>query len=118
MVRRLTAKDVEFIIEHEPEETPIEGNASAIDEDTDKEVVEWIRDQLSRGNTWAWCRVKVSAAWNGFIGSDYLGCCSYKSEKDFKACGYYVDMKVEALAALNREIAETSDTLALLEEAD
>jgi hypothetical protein len=116
MVRELTEHEVEFIIEHEPEDEPIDGNASAIDDETDRKVVKWIRDQLRRGNSWAWCKVKVSAAWNGFIGSDYLGCCSYKSEKDFKQGGYFADMRVEALAALNREIAATSDKLALLEE--
>lgn len=107
MNRELTADDVEFIIENEPEDTPIEGNASAIDEKTDRKVAKSIRDQLRRGNTWAWCRVKVSACWNGFAGSDYLGCCSYRSEKDFKTHGPLHDMRAEALAALNALLEES-----------
>lgn len=111
--RKLTEADVTFTIECEHEEEPIEGNASAIDPETDAETCKWIRDQLDRGNEWAWCSVKVTAKLKTastlveLEGADYLGCCSYKSEEDFRQPGgYFDDMKHEALADLQRQIDE------------
>ena len=88
-----------------PEDMPIEGNASAIDDETDAEIARDIRDQLEQGNPWAWCTVRVSVsteiAGMTFQRDNYLGGCSYKSEEDFKKCGYFTDM-----------VAECSDDLA------
>lgn len=108
-MKRLAEKDVEFSIECLGEPEPIEGNCSAIDPQTDAETAEWIRTELDHGNDWAWCTVKVTATWEGLEGVDYLGCCSYKSEADFKAeGGYYADMKAQALAALQSEVDRLS----------
>lgn len=98
-MKKLTEKDVEFSIDITPElDTP----ESAIE---DPETIKWIDKELAKGNDWAWCFVRVSAHWNGITGFDSLGCCSYKSEEDFKQDGgYYEDMKKEALRDLNREI--------------
>ena len=97
--------EVEFRLECSPEDTSPEGNASAIDKETDKEILDWIYSELNAGNEWAWCQVKVSARWKGLEGVDYLGCCSYKSESDFREPGgYYDDMKNEAFADLIRQI--------------
>ena len=63
--------------------------------------------RLDHGDQWAWCSVKVEVRWNGFRGTDYLGCCSYESEEDFRKSEYYNDMISEALAELNREVAST-----------
>jgi hypothetical protein len=60
--------------------------------------------------------VKITAKWEGFEGHDYLGCCSYLSEEDFKNGGYWEDMKQQALDDLNRTVAEVSGKLDLLEE--
>lgn len=92
--------EVEFSLEYFPEDIPVKGNASAIDEEADKETEDWIFDQLNRGNEWAWCRVKVTATWRGVEGEDHLGGCSYKSEKDFKEGGDFEDMKNEAYSRL------------------
>src|SRR5438876_910237 len=101
MVRALTEREVEFLLECQPEEASIEGNCSAIDDETDAETEQWIRAGLDRGNEWAWCYVMVRARWNGFEGWDSLGCCSYLSERDFRDGGYYEDMRRAALAHLN-----------------
>ncbi len=53
-----------------PEDEPIEGNASAIDEETDRKAEQWIYDQLDGGNQWAWCCVEVKCSWQGFAASD------------------------------------------------
>lgn len=103
--RTVKASEVTFTLEIEPEEIPFEGNAIASGDDSvDEETNQWIRDQLNAGNDWAWCCVKVTAEWNGYTGVDYLGGCSYRSEKDFMSDGYYADMKSEALDRLYEEI--------------
>jgi len=104
LLRELKEDEVEFFLTCEFEPTPIEGNCSAIDDETDKKTERWIRNELADGNEWAWCCVRVVASWNGFEGDDCLGCCSYRSEEDFKKGGYYEDMKIEALYDLNRSI--------------
>lgn len=68
----------------------------------DQEAQAWIKEQLEVGNEWAWCTVEVIAEYIGASGSDYLGCCSYESEKNFKQDGGYyssmVDVAVDNLA--------------------
>lgn len=114
-IRELTTSDVSFSLECLTEDDPIEGNASAIDEATDRETETWIREQLSAGNEWAWCTVKVVCSWEGFHAAEYLGCCSYESEASFRA-SEYEQMCDEALTSLNRQIAETVATLHKLAE--
>ena len=110
MVRELTADEVEFDIELLPEDASIEGNACA--HDGCEECHAWSRDQLDRGNEWAWCTVRVVAKWEGYEGDDYLSCCSYESEKAFKTPGgYFDDMKAEALKDLNNVIAQHAGKL-------
>lgn len=83
---------INIMVECLPEFTPIEGNCSAIDEETDAKTERWIKRQLDNGNQWAWCTVKVTVKWGKNIGNDYLGCCSYKSFEDFKNGVYYEEM--------------------------
>jgi len=108
----LSAHEVKFLVECLPEDTPVRGNAMASGDDSiDRATEENILSQLDEGNDWAWCCVKVTAIWNGLHGEDYLGCCSYESREDFEASTYCYDMKEEALANLNRRIAEHVSTL-------
>lgn len=77
-----------------PEDIPPEGNASAIDETTDAEILAWIHSELAAGNEWAWCCVKVTCEHKdlldtGLRGYDSLGGCSYKSEYDFRTDEHY-----------------------------
>ena len=90
--------NAEITIECLPEDTAIKGNALASGNPwEDKECEESIIKQLMRGNEWAWCCVKITARWKQWEGTDYLGCCSYKSEKDFIDCNdYYPDMVARA----------------------
>lgn len=111
-MRKLTEDDVTFTITCENEDIPIKGNAMASGNDKeDKEVEDQIIRDLMSGNQWAWCCVKVTAEWNGFRGVDYLGCCSYKDEEDFKEGGYYEQMKTQALDDLNSSLQKIYDSL-------
>ena len=115
-LRQLAEADVEFRIRCQPEEIPFVGNCCCIDDATDQRTEEWIRDQLERGNDWAWCQVTVTASWNGLEGHAYLGGCSYRSHEEF--ClegGYYLDLKAEALADLNSEIERLRTLITELE---
>jgi hypothetical protein len=99
--RQLLESLAEITVTCEPEDSAIEGNASAIDDETDKRIVTRIRKQLSHGNDWAWCVAGVHATYAGETASAYLGFCSYKSEADFiESSGYFDDMRRESLSEL------------------
>ncbi len=103
--RTLRMDEVDFTIECLPEQTQIEGNAIASgDEDLDNETNASIRAQLDRGNEWAWCCVRVIGRWEDLEADTYLGCCSYRSRKDFESEQYCADMKDEVLDQLNAQI--------------
>ncbi len=102
---KIDPNKVSFKIECLPEHIPIKGNVYASgDEQLDKESENWVRNQLEKGNEWAWCCIKVTAQLGPLEGIDYLGACSYKSEKDFMECGYYEDMKNRALEDLQEQV--------------
>lgn len=99
-MKTLTEADVEFELTAEPED---------MDPADSFEFPEDIA--IARRGGWNWFQACVTARWtdaNGvnFQGSDHLGGCSYASEEDFKKDGYYTAMKAEALADLNKNIAE------------
>src|SRR5512146_22880 len=105
----LKPSDVEVEVLCEPEEIPIEGNASATgDAAQDEETNRWVRSELARGNEWAWCTVQVRVHYMErlFMGtSTFLGCCSYRSEADFRQPGgYFDDLLQEALADLEAQL--------------
>ncbi len=113
----LNESEVDFAIECLPEDATIRGNCMASGDDgVDEQCAREIESDLESGNTWAWCTVKVTASWNGVEESDYLGCCSYKSEADFKGCGYFEDMKAQALQCLRDAIPEPGDEVIVREE--
>lgn len=104
--------DVTYELIHHEEDTPVRGNCmSSGDDSYDKECEDAIIKDLGCGNLWAWCAVEVRATWKGFTGKDFLGCCSYKDQKDFEAGGYYDDMKSQALDDLCSYVASLKGTL-------
>lgn len=107
MLRKLTEESVEIKVECLPEHEPIKGNAMCSgDDEFDREIEEKILNQLLEGNLWAWCCVKVSVKWHEFVAEEYLGCCSYASEEDFRKCVCFKQMKSDALEALNEKVSE------------
>jgi hypothetical protein len=113
-MRKLTRKNVEITLECLPEDCPLEGNVSCIDDETDAANIAYVREQLESGNDWAWFTARVTVHWRGFEGSDVLGCCSYASEAEFLKCGYYSDMVDEALHMLNESVARANLDIASL----
>jgi hypothetical protein len=89
------------------DDASIEGNCSAIDEETDAQTAAHIRAALEAGNEWAWCIAQVTAelSGDGAEGTAYLGGCSYASAESFKTDGYYADMVLEALEQLRDAVA-------------
>jgi hypothetical protein len=88
-----------------PEDVRVRGNASACGDDAlDKEIEDNIVNRLEAGDLYAWFTAKVSVRDDqGREASDYLGCCCYQDEKDFKSGGYYLDMVEECIRQLEME---------------
>lgn len=100
---------VSFAVICHPEDVPVRGHFDSGDKDQDKELEDEIIARLDKGDDWAWCCVEVRATVDSpdgiFTGSDYLGACSYKNEKDFcTEDGYFPDMKKAALDALKEDL--------------
>jgi len=106
-----------IVISCEEEHVPVRGNALVSgDAEEDRRHEDMILEQLE-WNPWAWCSVKVTATLGSFQGSDYLGCCSYASEEDFKASGgYYDDMVDAAIEELTKELERAQKTLENVED--
>lgn len=108
--KKITKKSPGVVIELfcEPEEISIEGNALASgDDEQDREAEQWIRDQLDRGNDWAWCTAHVRVTYKDILVADeYLGGCSYESANDFKKGGYYDDMVDTCIDQINEQLTK------------
>ncbi len=97
---KINASDCNFSLTCLPEDSGPEGHFASGDDDMDREDCAAIRADYDSGNDWAWCVAKVTATWRGLSADAYLGGCSYASEADFRAGGYYDDMCAECLADL------------------
>lgn len=109
-MRKIKESEVVFTVTAEAEDTDPADHFASGDDEQDKAMVAEIHKQLRSGDEWAWFCAKVTATLtlpdgSKIEGVDYLGGCSYTDEKDFKQSGgYYDDMKVTALADLQRQI--------------
>lgn len=112
-LRKLLKTEVQIVIDVEQEDmVPIEGNVqSSEDPESDRESEEWVRKQLDSGNDLAWCQVTVRASWKGFVGQDHLGAVSCANQEDLDALIEAHAMEANALAALNKSVAEHFATL-------
>lgn len=103
--------EVTYTIHVEQDDTPVRGYAMASGDDAaDKAYEDEILERLDAGDVWAWAFVTVVAEANGFEGSDSLGGCSYASEADFKAGGYYEEMCKSAREQLLCKMARERET--------
>ena len=92
-----------------PDDVSPEGQFASGDDEADRAMVKDIYRQIDQGNTWAWCNVRVRATFAGFMGEDYLGCCSYRDVGEFIRPGdYYTDMVAQAVADLMATIERES----------
>lgn len=102
-MKQIDINEVVFEVFAEAELIPVTGNVlDSGDPKVDRMAEVNICRRLARGETWAWCSVEVRATYrNTLVAKNFLGCCSYKNEKDFiKNSGYYEDMKLELVNEL------------------
>jgi hypothetical protein len=92
---------VEYEIKVEAEQEDYRGDFS------DSRDVQWVTNELNRGNQAAWCWVCVTARFEGFEGVDSLGGCSYRSMKALEK-DLIPEMKENALESLRTEIKEVA----------
>ena len=92
-----------LVLRNEDEDTPYAGHFDH------PEAIAWIRDQIARGNRWAWCQVEVRVDFKGLSSTQYLGACSYESEEAFRRCDYFEQLVSDGV----EEIAKALETLAL-----
>jgi hypothetical protein len=100
---------VSYALEVYPENCDVRGHHDSGDDDFDRSVEDTIFKRLDDGDVWAWAIVKVTATYDGVDGvegTDYLGACNYADEEDFKAGGYWEDMKDEARCALYETLTD------------
>jgi hypothetical protein len=96
--------DIKIIVH--PEYIAVRGNAILSgDAAFDKQVEDSIIKRLENDDLWAWCTVELQVSYKGILtASDYLGCCSYDNEADFKDGCYYDDMIETCLSELNKQV--------------
>lgn len=93
--------DIEFTAEPE--------HLSPSDMFDDERDIKYIQKQWERGNDYVWFCAKVTVSYKGYSADDYLGCCSYESERDFKEnSGYYADMIYQCVQEINNAITDTN----------
>ena len=108
---------IEIYTEALYEDIPIRGHALASgDTETDKQVEGRILAELDAGNEWAWCVARVwvrCKEWDEeeqethIIEEDeYLGCCSYNNEQEFKEGGYWNDMVDACIDRINARLPQ------------
>lgn len=95
----------EYRIVVQPEYEPVRGNYLVSgDPEEDKKAEDEVIARIERGDVWAWALVRVDAVvvldGETFVGTDFLGGCSYYSQADFERDEYFQDMKHEAFRAL------------------
>lgn len=101
--KMLNRDEIQICVTVLPEEIPVKGNAMCSgDEDFDHQVESEILERLEQDDVWAWATVCVTAEWEGLKEAEYLGCCCYANEEEFRQeGGYFDDMVHEALTNLN-----------------
>lgn len=109
-MRQLTKKEITFTVSTESEDTQVRGNCMATDDPVaDKQAEDEIIDRLNRGDESAWCVVVLTAQWEEFKVSSYLGACSFAEGLNGAECAKQAvemvkDFKDELVEELNKEI--------------
>lgn len=88
---------IEFTPENE--DTDITGHFEELD-------IKRIQKKYNSGNMAAWFCAKVEVSVRDISETDYLGCCSYNSFKEFQSdeSGFYVDMINQCIHDINTDI--------------
>jgi len=93
-------EDMGVIIEFTPEEEEMQPDYE------NEEDNQAITDKYNNGNMAAWFCAKVELTYKELSGTDYLGCCSYNSFKEFTTTDkdYYMDMINQCINEINRQV--------------
>jgi hypothetical protein len=113
--RKLNRDEIQIRITVLPEEIPVKGNAICSgDEDFDQQVEAEILERLAQDDLWAWATVSVTAEWEGMEEANYLGCCCYANEEEFRQeGGYFDDMVQEAVSNLNLRLRDLYEKMSV-----
>lgn len=109
--RVLTAADVTFEVTTEADDVhDVAGSFATGDDALDRAQEREIIERLEAGDDSAWCGVIVTATWtdedgNEYTGSDSLWACVLTDDYTAETVAEHYDMRGEALADLNRNIA-------------
>lgn len=102
-MRKLTYDDLEWEIRVHAEDQPVVGNVcSSGNPKIDAQVEERIQKRLDAGDQWAWCQVELVGTFAGMEVTDWLSEVSCLDEQDFRAGGYYDDMRESVLESMQR----------------
>ena len=113
---KLPIEKCKVLVTAEPEDLAVEDYFNTENAELDNQLAQKIIDDLESGNMYAWFCARVTVSYLHMSESEYLGCCSYDSEKDFIAdSGYYMDMAEEARQRLELKINELYSTFKNLE---
>jgi hypothetical protein len=106
--RTLTRDDVSIHIDAVLDDIRVRGNACISGDDRfDRRVEDEILHRLEQHDVWAWACVSVTVSWKNLTATEYLGCCCYQDEEQFKEEGGYFEGMVDtALDALNTRCNE------------
>lgn len=114
-LRKLRADEVVFELSTEPEEMQVENNYMCTDDiERDKAAEREIYQRLAHGDELAWCMISVEAKWQGYVGRDTLGGCSFapgSQLKDVQELATAHAMEVEALRVLQAKLESEFEKL-------
>lgn len=93
-------------IEFDPQQEEI----SPLEMFEDAADVEMVCNDYENGNMAAWFCAHVIVKYKGFAADEYLGCCSYKSFKEFTTADndYYMIMINQCIQQINKEIEDAN----------
>lgn len=99
----MTLDDVTWDMTPLESDVPVEGNFDSGDPKADRRTEQWIARQLAGGNPWAWCTARVVGRYAGLEAMSFLGCCSYRSEREFRKGAYCEDMRQDVFEQLRAQ---------------
>lgn len=113
--KTLSQNDVHIQVEALPECIPVRRNACCSgDDEFDRQVENAILKRLYQDDVWAWATMCVTAEWESLKETEYLGCCCYDGEEDFRNnSGYFEEMVDQAVANLNTRLQKLYEKMSV-----
>lgn len=115
--RKLDKDEVTFEWKLQPEDIPYDDAFDSGDPEFDKKRVADIERRLNQNDMTAWCCVDVTATWNGFSETDFIGgviLTEHIADPIAEAKKQFYYLEDEALELLNNLLKKTYDKLKVL----